>query len=87
MFKQKCIIVDDDELDRLLIQSFVKRFDLFELEAVFNDAEVIVISPGLAKAEPLVQAAIKRGVPVVGDVGANAVAPLPGGAGGVCRTV
>ena len=37
-------------------------------EAVFNDAEVIVISPGLAKAEPLVQAAIKRGVPVVGDV-------------------
>lgn len=39
MFRQKCIIVDDDELDRLLIQSFVKRYDLFELEAVFNDAE------------------------------------------------
>jgi UDP-N-acetylmuramoylalanine--D-glutamate ligase len=37
-------------------------------EAAFNDAEVIVISPGVAKAEPFVQAAIKRGVPVVGDV-------------------
>ena len=38
------------------------------IEAVFKDAEIIVISPGVAKAEPLVQAAIKRGVPVVGDV-------------------
>ncbi len=37
-------------------------------EAPFNDAEVIVISPGVAKAERLVQAAIKRGVLVVGDV-------------------
>jgi len=37
-------------------------------EAAFNDAELIVISPGVAKAEPLVQAAIKRGVPVLGDV-------------------
>ena len=37
-------------------------------EAAFNDAEVIVISPGVAKAEPLVQASIKRGVPVLGDV-------------------
>jgi len=37
-------------------------------EAVFNDTEMIVISPGVAMAEPKVQAAIKRGVPVVGDV-------------------
>ena len=37
-------------------------------EAAFNDAEVIVISPGVPKAEPLVQASIKRGVPVLGDV-------------------
>lgn len=37
-------------------------------EAAFNDADIIVISPGVPKAEPLVQAAIKRGVPVVGDV-------------------
>jgi UDP-N-acetylmuramoylalanine--D-glutamate ligase len=37
-------------------------------EAVFNDAEIIVISPGMPMAEPMVQDAVKRGVPVVGDV-------------------
>ena len=37
-------------------------------ESVFNQAEVIVISPGVPLAEPLVQAALERGVPVVGDV-------------------
>lgn len=37
-------------------------------KAVFDDAEIIVISPGVPKAELLVQSAIKRGVPVVGDV-------------------
>ena len=38
------------------------------VEAVFNHAEIIVISPGVPMAEPLVQAAIQRGVPVLGDV-------------------
>jgi UDP-N-acetylmuramoylalanine--D-glutamate ligase len=37
-------------------------------EAVFNNAEIIVISPGVPLAEPMVQAAIKRGVAVVGDI-------------------
>ncbi len=37
-------------------------------EAVFGEAEIIVISPGVPLAESMVQAAIKRGVPVVGDV-------------------
>ena len=37
-------------------------------EAVFNHAEIIVISPGVPMVEPLVQATIQRGVPVVGDV-------------------
>lgn len=37
-------------------------------KAVFDAAEIIVISPGVPKAEPLVQAAMKRGVPVMGDV-------------------
>ena len=37
-------------------------------DAVFEEAEIIVISPGVPFAEPMVQAAIKRGVPVVGDV-------------------
>ena len=36
--------------------------------AVFGEAEIIVISPGVPLAEPMVKAAIKRGVPVVGDV-------------------
>ncbi|NOT68306.1 MAG: UDP-N-acetylmuramoyl-L-alanine--D-glutamate ligase [Methylophilaceae bacterium] len=41
-------------------------------EAVFAQAEIIVASPGIAidgpLAEPLIQAAIARGIPVVGDV-------------------
>jgi UDP-N-acetylmuramoylalanine--D-glutamate ligase len=35
---------------------------------VFEDAEIIVASPGVPLAEPEVQAAIARGIPVVGDV-------------------
>lgn len=41
-------------------------------ESVFAWAEIIVVSPGIAidgpLAEPLIQAAIARGIPVVGDV-------------------
>ncbi len=37
-------------------------------QAVLLDAEVIVISPGVPLAEPAVQAAIARGIPVLGDV-------------------
>ncbi|ABE50538.1 UDP-N-acetylmuramoyl-L-alanine--D-glutamate ligase [Methylobacillus flagellatus] len=36
--------------------------------AAFKEAELIVASPGVPVAEPQVQAAIERGVPVVGDV-------------------
>ncbi len=35
---------------------------------VFTQAEVIVVSPGVSVKEPLIKAAIQRGVPVVGDV-------------------
>ena len=38
------------------------------VEDTFQDAELIVASPGVPVAEPQIQAAIKRGVPVVGDV-------------------
>ncbi|HEY7986677.1 MAG TPA: UDP-N-acetylmuramoyl-L-alanine--D-glutamate ligase [Methylophilaceae bacterium] len=37
-------------------------------ERAFAGAELIVISPGVALSEPQVQAAIARGVPVVGDI-------------------
>ena len=37
-------------------------------EAVFNTAELIVISPGVPMATTQVQAAIARGIPVIGDV-------------------
>ncbi len=36
--------------------------------AAFEHAELIVVSPGIPVAEPEIQAAIMRGVPVVGDV-------------------
>ena len=35
---------------------------------VFDEAELIVSSPGVALSEPQIQNALKRGVPVVGDV-------------------
>ena len=37
-------------------------------QAILLQAEVIVISPGVALSEPAVQAAIQKGIPVVGDV-------------------
>lgn len=46
----------------------VKLYKGAFVDAVFNDTEIIVISPGVSMAEPTVQAAIKRGLPVVGDV-------------------
>lgn len=36
--------------------------------AAFEQAELIVVSPGIPVAEPEIQAAISRGIPVVGDV-------------------
>ena len=36
--------------------------------ALFDTAEIIVASPGVALSEPEIQAAIARGIPVVGDV-------------------
>ena len=37
-------------------------------EAPFNAADLIVISPGVAKNQPLINAAVCRGVPLLGDV-------------------
>ena len=37
-------------------------------ESVFAAAEQLVVSPGVPVSEPLIQAAMKRGVPVVGDI-------------------
>lgn len=34
-----CIIVDDDEIDRLMVVSFVKRFQGLNLLGIFNNAE------------------------------------------------
>jgi DNA-binding LytR/AlgR family response regulator len=34
-----CIIVDDDEIDRLTVTSFVKRFPNFSISGVFENAE------------------------------------------------
>lgn len=36
--------------------------------AIFSDAEIVVVSPGVSLQEPEIQAAIGRGVAVVGDV-------------------
>ena len=39
MKSKKCIIVDDDEIDRLLIVSYVKKIDWIEVVGVFETAE------------------------------------------------
>ena len=43
---------------------FLERFD----PAVFEAAERLVVSPGVSVQEPLIQAALQRGVPVLGDI-------------------
>ncbi len=35
----RCIIVDDDEIDRLTVQSFVKKYPSLEIAGVYPDAE------------------------------------------------
>ncbi|MEZ4876325.1 MAG: LytTR family DNA-binding domain-containing protein [Flavobacterium sp.] len=42
MKKIRVIIVEDDELDRLLITSFVKRIEDFEVLAIYEDAESVL---------------------------------------------
>jgi len=37
-------------------------------QSIFDEIDLVVISPGVALAEPEVQGAIRRGIPVVGDV-------------------
>jgi two-component system, LytTR family, response regulator len=39
MKKMDCIIVDDDEMDRLVVQSYAKRFDNLNIAGVFDCAE------------------------------------------------
>jgi two-component system, LytTR family, response regulator len=39
MQKLNCIIVDDDEIDRLMVTSFVKRFPHFVILGIFESAE------------------------------------------------
>lgn len=43
MKKLTCIIVDDDEIDQLMITSFVKRFSHLELLSVFFSAEEALV--------------------------------------------
>lgn len=39
MKQYKCIIVDDDEIDRLTVTSFVKRFSNFSIRGIYYNAE------------------------------------------------
>jgi len=39
MKQLNCIIIDDDEIDRLTVVSYVKRFPLFKIQGVFSSAE------------------------------------------------
>ncbi len=53
---------------------FLGRFD----PVVFEEAEQLVVSPGVSLKEPLIQQALARGIPVIGDVELFATqAPAP----------
>jgi two-component system, LytTR family, response regulator len=43
MRKINCIIIDDDEIDRLMVLSFVKRFENLNLVGVFESAENAIL--------------------------------------------
>jgi two-component system, LytTR family, response regulator len=38
-----CIIVDDDEMDRLMVMSYAKRFDTLKIVGVFDSAEKALV--------------------------------------------
>lgn len=44
MKKFNCIIVDDDEIDRLMVHSFIKRFENLHLVGIFETAEDAMIA-------------------------------------------
>ncbi len=44
MKKLNCIIVDDDEIDRLMVHSFVRRFENLNLVGIFESAEAALIA-------------------------------------------
>jgi UDP-N-acetylmuramoylalanine--D-glutamate ligase len=56
--------IDDLRNDMPQVAIYTGKFR----QEVLLDAELIVISPGVALGEPAVQAAIKHGIPVIGDV-------------------
>lgn len=41
--KYTCIIIDDDEIDRLTVLSFAKKFPLLDILGVFESAEEAVL--------------------------------------------
>ncbi len=38
----KCVIVDDDEIDRLTVVSYVKKFPQFQIQGVYSSAEEVL---------------------------------------------
>ena len=42
MKNYKCIIADDDEIDRLTVTSFVKRFPNFSISGIYDNAEEVL---------------------------------------------
>ena len=39
MKKYNCVIIDDDEIDRLTVVSYAKRFSVLNIMGVFENAE------------------------------------------------
>jgi two-component system, LytTR family, response regulator len=50
MNRLKCIIVDDDEIDRLTVLSYARRFPVLEVTGVFSSAEEA--APAIAGSSP-----------------------------------
>ena len=38
----KCMIIDDDELDRLVLQHYIRQYENIEIVATFDSAEKAV---------------------------------------------
>jgi len=70
-YKAPLVVVDTRPnppgLDRLREECPEVPFALFSQE-VFDQADRLLVSPGVSLSEPLIESAIARGVPVIGDV-------------------
>jgi two-component system, LytTR family, response regulator len=51
--KMKCLIVDDNEIDRLTLSAFLEQYDFIEIAAIFDSPKMVLEASGAIKPDIL----------------------------------